>query len=299
MDHGRCELMLGYTSLCYLCSFLTQWEKVFSFLEVRIDAGCHLQFRLVDVLKTFGLELGPKTPFFRVLHYPAGSVFSAVVPLPHFLNMAKVLYSTSTLWSFSDVSKVGCQILDPNSKAVLLHMRRGVVDWDISAAIPKQDKSFQCATHSSVFLLQDIAYALSACSLTESSVKITKKNRDILFQSSNHFGDVEVELFCCHHTPVKDPVPTHPHPAAEITGSLCTGVLKTFLNSVNMCRLVRLCIDYSQTDPRFGSIGQKSRPESKKRKLEASVCGSTAVQKFEFQCYHNNIHFRFLFKSVT
>jgi hypothetical protein len=280
-----------------IVQFLLQWEKFFSYIEIVLSPSNFLLFRLTDELKSFGITVEVQPPFFRLRHNRLSTSVTSVTKLASFLNLYKVMYSTSTLWKFQD--RQGCTIMDPNSKNHFLHLPSGQVKWPFS----EQGET----ASSAVLYFPDLVYAISAVSLAEAKLRFALDGKSLSVRAQNMDGDIDVRI-----STVAENCMSESGDLECCDGQGCSeifvmsGLFKTLLSSVSKCKFALVSIEnpkYHGCSPLPAAKRTKSSRQPVKHTNEtskflssSSSCAACAMIvcvanscKYSFQFLQNQI----------
>lgn len=286
------ELLMGYSNMGILVQFLLQWEKFFSYVEIVLSPSNLLCFRLTDELGSFGVTVEVQPPFFRLRNNRLSTLVTSVTKLASFLNLYKVMYSTSTLWKFHD-SK-GCSIMDPNSKNHFLHLPAGHVKWPFS-----EDREHET---SALLYFPDLVYAISAVSIAEAKLKFALDSEGLSVSARNLDGDIDIRIL-----PVAEKSKSESECAEDSepdnSREICvmSGLFKTLLSSVSKCKFALMSIE--NTNNYNGSPVQPSKraktdkqPVSGASKQAKVGCSSSDSDAYAIiMCVANSCKFSFQF----
>jgi hypothetical protein len=259
------EVLFSYTSFCLLVHFLIQWEKFFSYMEVRTEEDGNLVLRLTDNLSIFGISVHLKPPVFRVRTFARRDKgrkrtsfpsHCSVILLSNFLNLHKVMYSTSTLWTFpvpGGQKQEGCTIKDPNSGQTFLRFKPGSVHWpsswnrkdDSTGVVSKLSGPDRQAV---ILQVPDLIHTVSAVCLLESAVSFVLDENRLLLKSRSHDGEIAMRICSEVSQPIDDVHDGKEEKENEFQRqvNILSGPLKAVLSSMSKCRFVHVSTALSE-----------------------------------------------------
>lgn len=274
------DILFSYTSFCLLVHFLTQWEKFFSYMEVSTDEDGNISLRLTDNLSVFGISVYLRPPVFRVRKTPQTTtgtkrtpfqVHRSVIPLSNFLNLHKVMYSTSTLWTFQAPSDdhqttEGCTIRDPNSGEIFLRFKPGSIRWPSlweEESSPSYSGEVGQSCPAVILYVPDLIHSVSAVCLLESSVRFILRDEKVLLKSRNHDGEISMSI--CDEVSDETDKETEEEHAENFKRQVrvLSGPFKTVLSSMSKCRFVHIHITSERPcRTRSGTTRKKQKPHN-------------------------------------